>query len=92
MVFNLNDIVKVKLNDRGLDIYLHRYDELLLKYDWLPPVRVEMDKDGYVEFQLWDFMNLFGKYMYLTAPPVLESLDIIIPDRSELVIKGEKYE
>lgn len=45
---NFNCSIKVKLDPYGREIYEARYGAL--------PV----DKNGFVKFQLWDFMNLFG--------------------------------
>lgn len=80
---NLNSFIKVKLNDRGKDIYYHRYDEL---NEWISnnnatpiaPQFPEVDEDGYSTFLLWDFMNLYGKYMAMGAPNVIEPLNIYI--------------
>ncbi len=83
---NLNSIVKVKLSDYGKDIYYHRYDEIndrcakrgamLLKTSY-----PDVDNDGYTRFQLWDFMQLYGKYMLLGNNDVgLENLNIYIDE------------
>ena len=52
--FNMNYHVKVKLTDRGKDIYYHQYDELITKY---PDLKIEpeypkVDENGLTEFQL----------------------------------------
>lgn len=66
--FNLNDYVKVKLTPRGVDIYFHRYDdtnEYILSHGGKPLERrmPRIDKDGFTEFQLWEFIQLYGNYI-----------------------------
>ena len=67
--FNINDYVKVKLTDKGKYIYYHYFDDInakILKDGGTPiiPVELEYDNDGYVEFQLWYLMGMFGRYLY----------------------------
>ena len=68
-VFNINDFVKVKLTDRGKYIYRHNFDVLnanILRNGGTPiiPIELEYDDDGYVEFQLWHLMEIFGRYLF----------------------------
>lgn len=82
---NLNEYVKVKLNDFGKDIYYRQYDEINEKIKSLggKPIEStmpEVDAEGYTRFQIWQFMNLYGEYMTMSGKPVLETLDIIICD------------
>lgn len=76
---NLNMTVKVKLNPKGVEVYYHQYDELIDAGEkverQLPPV----DKDGFTEIQLWRFINIFGRYLTMGAPPVMEDMNIYIP-------------
>lgn len=68
--FSINESVKVRLTDFGLQILEQQHDELCAslpvktKRVWIPPA---VDADGYSEFQLWDLMNSFGSYLYLGA-------------------------
>lgn len=82
---NLNQTIKVKLNDLGKEIYYHQYDEVneRIKRNGDKPIKPTMpkvDADGYTEFQIWKFMNLYGEYMEMCGEPVLETLDVIIVD------------
>lgn len=82
---NLNSTVKVKLNDRGKDIYYHRFDDLnrLFKSRGAKPLDPRypvVDEDGFSEFQLWSFMHLYGEYMMVGAPTVTKDLNIYIDD------------
>lgn len=85
---NVNEIIKVKLNDYGKDIFYHRDDELnkvIVSYGGTPiePRFPEVDKDGLAEFQLWDFMKLYGKYftMGMNNFP-LEDLNFYIDEKN----------
>ena len=82
---NLNNIIKVKLTDYGKDIFYHQYDELNIFIvgqggKEIEPRYPDVDENGYSKFQLWSFMNLYGEYMKLAAPNVIEPLNIFIED------------
>lgn len=82
---NLNSIVKVILSDYGKDVFYHKFDEVnkvIVKNGGNPikPRLPKVDNNGYTEFQLWNFMNIYGKYMMLAAPEVLEHLNIYIEE------------
>ena len=49
---NINDDVKVKLTDSGRDVLA------------MQQLRRQQDADGYIKFQLWELMNVFGSYVY----------------------------
>lgn len=65
---NLNESVKFKLSEYGKEIYRCRFE-----YNREP----ELDDDGYMEMQLWVFMNIFGEHMILGISEVLKPLEII---------------
>lgn len=84
---NLNSIIKVKLTPKGTDIYYHQYDEFnkqhkLTGVSYLSPLMPKIDKDGYTEFSLWKFINLYGKYfqMGMREYPI-QDLRIYIEDQ-----------
>jgi hypothetical protein len=82
---NLNQTIKVKLNDLGKEIYYHRFDEVneqIKSHGGKPitPTMPKVDAEGYTQFQMWQFMNMYGKYMEMCGEPVLETLDVIIVD------------
>lgn len=67
--FNINDYVKVKLTEKGKYIYYHQFDDInecRLKIGGNPlnPIELEYDDDGYVEFQLWHLMEIFGEHLF----------------------------
>lgn len=82
---NLNSIVKVKLNDRGKDIYYHRFNDInrFIKSRGakpLDPGYPVVDEDGFSEFQLWNFIHIYGEYMMIGAPNITKDLNIYIND------------
>lgn len=78
---NLNDRVKVKLTPLGAEIYYHQYDELNKQIKerggtGLEPRMPEIDKDGFTEFTLWHFMELYGEHIGMCKKNVIEPLYI----------------
>lgn len=83
---NWNTAVKVKLNDRGKDIYYHQFDELLKKNPSLfEPRYPKVDDEGYTEFQLWHFMNLYGQHIQMGFPDVVADINFYIDEDLEEV-------
>ena len=82
---NLNETVKVKLTQFGKDIYTRQYDEVAKKYPLLKISRPEIriDENGYTEFTLWQFMNLYGSYMEIGEPEVIRPLEIMYEGEGE---------
>ena len=79
---NLNERVKVKLTPIGAEIYYHQYDDINKKINEncgkkVEPIMPQIDKDGYTEFQLWHFMELYGQHIGICKPNVIEPLDIV---------------
>lgn len=84
---NLNDHIKVKLNDLGKDIYYHQYDSLIEIMNSrgvrpISPSYPPVDKDGYSTMQLWYFIELYGPHIGMTKPNVTEDLFIYIDERN----------
>lgn len=76
---NLNEPIKVKLTDLGKEIYYHQYDELNRTVGWIVcnPSFPKEDADGYTEFQLWHFMELYGHHIGMAKPGVIKPLEIV---------------
>ena len=76
---NLNEIIKVKLTPLGAEIYYKQFDELNKQCgrEICKPQMPRIDKDGYTEFQLWHFMELYGAHIGMCKPNVIEPLDIV---------------
>lgn len=79
---NLNETIKVKLTDLGQQIYYHKFDAY---NSWarengkleLTPHWPKQDKDGKTSFALWQFIELYGPHIGITAPNVILPLEII---------------
>ena len=70
--FNINDYVKVKLTAHGYNVHEMHYKKYLganynEKY-YAPAV----DREGFTKYQLWEFMNIFGEYMFNGSEQVIE--------------------
>lgn len=76
---NLNETIKVKLTPYGAEIYYKQFDELNKQYgrEICKPQMPKIDKDGYTEFQLWNFIELYGQHIGMCKPNVIEPLDIV---------------
>ena len=76
---NLNDRIKVKLTPYGAEIYYKQFDEVNKQYgrEICNPQMPRIDKDGYTEFQLWHFIELYGQHIGMCKPNVIEPLDIV---------------
>ena len=58
--FNINEYVKVKLNESGITELKRQHEELKArgyKGDFMIP---EVDINGYTKYQLHNLMNIFG--------------------------------
>lgn len=76
---NLNEPIKVKLTDWGKEIYYHQYDRInqIAGRKICKPKFPKEDKNGYTEFQLWCFIELYGEHMGMTLPNVIKPLEIV---------------
>lgn len=76
---NINEYVKVKLTDYGKEIFYHQYDDLNKFYgkEIIKPSYPTVDSDGYTSFQLWCFINLYGRYIDMGVQNVIEPLEIV---------------
>lgn len=77
---NLNETIKVKLTPYGAEIYYKQFDELNKQYDReiCKPQMPQIDKDGYTEFQLWNFIELYGQHIGMCKPNVIEPIEIVL--------------
>lgn len=76
---NLNEPIKVKLTDWGKEIYYHQYDRTnqIAGRKICKPKFPKEDENGYTEFQLWCFIELYGDHIGMTLPNVIEPLEIV---------------
>lgn len=80
---NVNDKIKVKLTEYGKSILEHEVVNTMtmlknLRFDDYFPY--PEDENGYTEFQLWNFMRLFGSYFHIGCPLIIERNEIIFID------------
>lgn len=78
-IINLNDTVYVKLTEKGRQVYYNYIKEINNYYQRDVIKNYEPSYEGeYAYFQLWDFMRIFGQYMYAGCDNVIEPLDMYI--------------
>ena len=86
--FNMNNSVKVKLNDIGHAELKRQHDALYsdigIDKEY---VNRNVDRDGYSSFQMHDLMNTFGHMMVMGCKTPFENLSIKI---SEVLLKPVK--
>ena len=81
---NINDKIKVRLSAYGVDLFSKRYLDINRLYDDLYGKRLlvntmpEIDSDGYTQFQLHEFMTLYGQHMVMGGKSVLNDMNIIV--------------
>ena len=84
--YNINNKIKVKLTEHGRAILDHEVADTMnmlknLNFsdadDYSP---YPEDEDGYTEFQLWNFMRIFGNHFWVGCPPIIEHNEIIFVD------------
>ena len=85
--FNINEIIKVKLTQKGKLIYLEHQIEMQKRFnrDGIKievPLNIEVDSEGFSSFQLWRFMEIFGSHMYCGAEPAIEECILYLPEGS----------
>ena len=72
--FNINEYVKVKLNESGLNELERQHEELrqrLLSVGEFRPPKV--DEDGYSKFQMHDLMKRLGHTCMLGVEPAFDA-------------------
>lgn len=58
---NLNEYIKVKLTDKGKEIYRNYWHDL--DDEHVPTLNI--DEEDYCKFQLWEFMRIFGEHFHM---------------------------
>lgn len=76
---NLNEKIKVKLTDWGKEIYYHQHDRTnqIAGRKICEPKFPKEDENGYTEFQLWAFIELYGEHIGVTLPNVIKPNEIV---------------
>lgn len=86
---NLNDKIMVKLTDLGKEIYYHQFDDAINAGAKIKPHFPKEDANGYTQFQLWDFIHLYGQHIGMARPNVIEPIDIVLVEWSSNTITYE---
>lgn len=87
MRLNLNKTVKVKLTERGKELYREHFSHLPDCFEKPEP---RIDEDGFTEMQLWMFMEMFGEHMSMWKPNVIEPLEIVFDTEDSESVKEQK--
>jgi len=67
MPIGLNDQVKIKLFEPGIEHLKRHYQDLNIPYE-----EPKLDVDGYATMTLWNVMSTFGEVLYNGAPHAFE--------------------
>ena len=87
-IFNLNQTVKVKLTELGINILRNRHLKLnqMIKESGgigFDDFHVTIDEDGYTPFQLWNLIDIFKSQIAIGKEPVFDS-NILFLDGQEV--------
>lgn len=83
-MFNLNQMVKVKLSDEGVEIMRKRHDDLHDRVKarngkGINPFKLKLDEEGYTPFIGWEFIQIFGEHTSIGfEPPFDLNIKLII--------------
>lgn len=77
---NLNNQIYVKLTKVGEEIYYDYIKEINDYYgrEIIDKYTPDYEDGGYAKFQLWEFMNIYGNYISMGFPNVIEPLNIYV--------------
>ena len=81
--YNINDKIKVKLTKYGNSIMEKDVTNtlgMLKNFNYKDYFPYHTDEDGYTEFQLWDFMRIFGSHFHVGCQQIMEHNEIIFID------------
>ena len=82
---NLNYYIKIKLTEEGRIIYKKHY----AKYNCEAP-KLNIDDEGYVRFQIHNFINIFGEHLFMGATlPCETNCKIQVKDEWHYVKDGD---
>lgn len=68
---NINDIVRVKLTEKGKRVYRDHIGLYNL---------FDKSKEGILETELWDIAKIFGPMFYVGAEAVFENNEILVKE------------
>lgn len=71
MKFNINDNVRVKLTQSGLDALRKDHGKLFKgAFSYIEP---DIDEEGWTTFQLWELMDRLGSHIVMGCPLPFET-------------------
>ena len=86
--FNLNDYFYIKLKPAGFVYWKSYWDKYLDKYgksQTLQHYKEKADKNGWVKFQAWEFLEIFGETCrYGVAKYFDINIEVEFPERKDL--------
>lgn len=71
--YNINNYVLVKLTSYGLDIMRRARESFVSRYPSVQWTEPAPDAEGYVRFQMWELMQLFGEHIRMGGPVPFET-------------------
>jgi len=86
-IMNLNNIVFVKLTERGKKIYKDHNSEtdqyIRENFPKITIVKDQKNLDVEISFQLWKLFSIFGKYINIGLDPVFVNNEIIFKNKGD---------
>lgn len=94
MMFNINDMVRVRLTERGRKIHRDEFEKYKTAYPSVPGFQTysppKEDADGWSEWQMWCLMELFGPHIFITAePPFHSTIEICESSDTPAIRQGD---
>lgn len=85
VTFNLNSVIQVRLNNKGFEHWKEEHEKFLPEkyHHELSHYKNKMNEAGYIEFQAWHFMEIFGSKTGLGCPQLFHC---------EILLKTENLE
>lgn len=86
--YNINHHVKVKITKYGYEKWLEYLNQFsdefpgTFKRTTLEELKTKEDNDGWVKFQMWDMMSIFGQYMQVGFKNPIDTNIIILKNLS----------
>ena len=78
MKLNINDRIKVRLKTAGEKIHFDYYYKYLQNTRPLKECLPKEDEEGYTQYQIWEFAQIFGEHLYNGAEQVIKDNEIVI--------------
>lgn len=76
MKFNVNNTVRVRLNDYGRECHRRNFEAMRLpSLTYRPPVE---DENGWSTWQLWVLMSEFGPHIIMSRPPFETEIELVV--------------